>query len=65
MVITTLLATVGIIYALISAGILTRVINDFRLDTYLGLETGLSIILLAVMMVYIPIASMIRLANKN
>ena len=65
LVVTTLLLTVGMIYGCINAILLTRVINDFRLDTYLGLETGLSIILLVVMMVYVPIWFMISLANKG
>ena len=65
LVVTTLLLTVGMIYGCINAILLTRVINDFRLDTYLGLETGLSIILLVIMMVYIPIWGMISLANKG
>ena len=64
-VIAALLGTVAILYGCISATLLTRVINDFRLDTYLGVETGLSIILLVVMMVYIPIWGMISLANKG
>jgi hypothetical protein len=55
----------GMLYGCINAAMLTRVINDFRLDTYLGVETGLSIILLLVMVVYIPIWFMISLANKR
>jgi hypothetical protein len=55
----------GMLYGCINAAMLTRVINDFRLDTYLGVETGLSIILLLVMVVYIPIWFMISLANKG
>jgi len=61
----TLLALTGMLYGCISGVMLTRVINDFRLDTYLGVETGLSIILLLVMVVYIPVWFMISLANKR
>jgi hypothetical protein len=65
LVVTGLLAVTGMLYGCISGVLLTRVINDFRLDTYLGAETGLSIILLLVMVVYIPIWFMISLANKG
>jgi high-affinity Fe2+/Pb2+ permease len=65
LVVTGLLAVTGMLYGCISGVMLTRVINDFRLDTYLGVETGLSIILLLVMVVYIPIWFMISLANKG
>ena len=65
LVVTGLLAMTGMLYGCISGVMLTRVINDFRLDTYLGAETGLSIILLLVMVVYIPIWFMISLANKR
>ena len=65
LVVTGLLAVTGMLYGCISGVMLTRVINDFRLDTYLGAETGLSIILLLVMVVYIPIWFMISLANKG
>jgi len=65
LVVAILIGAVGIIYGCLSAVILTRVINDFRLDTYLGAETGLGIILLLVMVVYIPIWFMINLAKKR
>jgi hypothetical protein len=52
------------LYGCLSAAMLTRVINDFRLDTYLGVETGLTIMLLLVMVVYVPIWFMINLAKK-
>ena len=64
----TVAALVGLIiifYGVISAAMLTRVINEFRLDTYLGVETGLSIVLLLVMMVYIPACLMIGLVKKR
>jgi hypothetical protein len=65
LIVTGLLGVTGMLYGCISGVLLTRVINDFRLDTYLGVETGLSIILLVVMMVYIPIWFMISLVNKG
>lgn len=46
-------AVIGI-YAGINAIMITRVLNDWRLDTYMGVETGLNILLLLVMLVYIP-----------
>ena len=42
------------IYAGINAIMITRVLNDWRLDTYMGVDTGLHILLLLVMLVYIP-----------
>ena len=42
------------IYAGINAIMITRVLNDWRLDTYMGVDTGLNILLLLVMLVYIP-----------
>lgn len=60
-----LLGLTGMLYGCIGGVLLTRIINDLRLDTYLGVETGLSIILLLVMVVYVPIWLMIRLANKG
>ena len=38
-------AVIGI-YAGINAIMITRVLNDWRLDTYMGVETGLNILLL-------------------
>jgi len=64
LVVASLMVIVAMLYGCLSAAMLTRVINDFRLDTYLGAETGLAIILLLVMVVYIPIWFMINLAKK-
>jgi len=65
LIVTGFLVVTGMLYGCINAVMLTRVINDFRLDTYLGVETGLSIILLLVTVVYVPIWFMISLANKG
>ena len=65
LVVAGLLGIIGMLYGCISGVLLTRVVNDLRLDTYLSIETGLSIILLLVMVVYIPIWWMISLANKR
>ena len=65
LIVTGLLALTGMLYGCIGGVMLTRVINDFRLDTYLGVETGLSIKLLLVMVVYIPSWFMISLAKKG
>ena len=65
LIVTGLLGLTAMLYGCIGGVLLTRVINDLRLDTYLGVETGLSIMLLLVMVVYIPIWFMISLANKG
>ena len=38
----------------INAMMITRVLDDWRLDAYMGVDTGLHILLLLVMLVYIP-----------
>lgn len=52
------------IYAGINAVMITRVLNDWRLDTYMGVETGLNILLLLVMLVYIPAWAFAKLAKS-
>jgi len=57
-------------YALWACGIKWEWQNSDRYarrkgDTYLGVETGLSIVLLLVMMVYIPACLMIGLVKKR
>ena len=52
------------IYAGINAVMITRVLNDWRLDTYMGVETGLNILLLLVMLVYIPAWAFAKLVKN-
>lgn len=52
------------IYAGINAVMITRVLNDWRLDTYMGVETGLNILLLLVMLVYIPAWAFAKLVKS-
>jgi hypothetical protein len=56
-------ALIGI-YGCINAIMLTRALNDWRLDTYMGVETGLNIILLIVMLVYIPAWALVKMAKS-
>jgi len=52
------------IYAGINAVMITRVLNDWRLETYMGVETGLNILLLLVMLVYIPAWAFAKLVKS-
>ncbi len=52
------------IYAGINAMMITRVLNDWRLDTYMGVDTGLHILLLLVMLVYIPAWAFAKLVKS-
>ena len=54
-VVSLLIFTVAVIYAAIGGILTTVVINDFRLDAYIGFETGVSIVLLLIMLGYIPL----------
>jgi len=53
------------IYAGINAVMITRVLNDWRLDTYMGVETGLNILLLLVMLVYIPAWAFAKMVKSS
>ena len=62
-VVSLLLFGVAAIYALIGGFLTTTVINDLRLDVYIGVETGISMVLLLVMLGYIPLYWVIRSAK--
>ena len=62
-VVSLLIFTVAVIYAAIGGILTTVVINDFRLDAYIGFETGVSIVLLLIMLGYIPLYWVIRSAR--
>lgn len=62
-VVSLLLFGVAAIYALIGGFLTTTVINDIRLDVYIGVETGISMVLLLIMLGYIPLYWVIRSAK--
>ena len=62
-VVALLILTVATIYAAISGVLATMVINDLRLDVYIGAETGIAMVLLLVMLGYIPLYWIIRSAR--
>ena len=62
-VVALLILGVGSIYAAISGVLATMVINDLRLDAYIGAETGIAMVLLLVMLGYIPLYWIIRSAR--
>ena len=59
-----LMLSLATIYALINGVLATMVINDLRLDAYIGGETGVAIVLLLVMLVYLPLYWIIRSATN-
>jgi len=59
-----LILTVAGIYAAIGGILMTVVVNDFRLDAYIGFETGISVVLLLIMLGYIPLYWLIRAAKE-
>ena len=63
-VVALLILGVGTIYAAISGVLATMVINDLRLDAYIGAETGIAMVLLLVMLGYIPLYWVIRSARE-
>ena len=64
LVVSLLIVAVAGIYAAIGGILTTVVVNDFRLDAYIGFETGISIVLLLIMLGYIPFYWLIR-ASKD
>ena len=59
-----LIVTVAGIYAAIGGILTTVVVNDFRLDAYIGFDTGIAIVLLLVMLGYIPLYWVIRATKE-
>ena len=59
-----LIFAVAGIYAAIAGILTTVVVNDFRLDAYIGFETGIAMVLLLVMLGYIPLYWVIRAAKE-
>tara|TARA_A100001515_G_C4440253_1_gene166763 strand:+ start:281 stop:520 length:240 start_codon:yes stop_codon:yes gene_type:complete len=62
-VVSLLIFAVAGIYAAIAGILTTVVVNDFRLDAYIGFETGIAIVLLLIMLGYIPLYGVIRSAR--
>ncbi len=60
-----LILMVVTIYATINGFLITTIMNDLRLDTYLGLDTGLAITLAIVMMVYVPAYFILRVTQRT
>ena len=52
-------------YMGINTILLTEVINDLRLDTYVGLETGLGIVMLVLLLGWGPVWLMRSLRTKR
>ena len=42
-------------YVLINSVIMTRVINDLRLDTYIGVDTGMGVVMLILLLGWGPV----------
>jgi hypothetical protein len=62
-VVALLMLSLATIYAAISGVLATMVINDLRLDAYIGAETGIAMVLLLIMLGYIPLYWVIRAAR--
>ena len=58
-----LIVAVAGVYAAIGGILTTVVINDLRLDAYIGFETGMAMVLLLVMLGYIPLYWLVRAAK--
>jgi len=63
-VVSLLIITVAGIYAAIGGILTTAVVNDFRLDAYIGFETGMAMVLLLIMLGYIPLYWVLRAAKE-
>lgn len=53
------------VYATVNGVLVTMIINDLRLDTYLASDTGVAIVLALVMMVYLPIYVLVRISKSS
>ena len=52
-------------YVLISSLIMTRVVNELQLDTYIGIDTGLGIVMLILLLGWGPVWLMRSLSNRG
>ncbi len=53
------------VYATVNGVLVTMIMNDLRLDTYLASDTGVAIVLALVMMVYLPIYVLVRISKSS
>lgn len=54
MVLCAAIFAITFLYAGISGFLMTRVVNDLRLDTYINFDTGMSIVILIFLLGWIP-----------
>ena len=59
-----LVATLGA-YLVITSVIATRVINDLRLDTYVGVDTGFGIVMLILLLGWAPVWLVRSLSGRH
>ena len=52
-------------YVLISSVIMTRVINDLRLDTYITIDTGLGVVILILLLGWGPVWLMRSMSDRG
>jgi len=52
-------------YVLINSVIMTRVVNDLQLDTYVGIDTGLGIVMLILLLGWGPVWLMRSLSDRG
>ena len=52
-------------YVLISSLIMTRVVNELQLATYIGIDTGLGIVMLILLLGWGPVWLMRSLSNRG
>ena len=53
------------LYATVNGVLVTVIMNDLRLDTYLASNTGVAIVLALVMLVYLPIYVLVRISKSS
>jgi len=59
-----LLVITSIAYVCVNGIIVTAVINNFRLDTYVGVETGLGIVMLVFFLGWTPAYFLVKYARR-
>ncbi len=59
-----LIAAMGA-YVVINSVLMTRVINDLQLDTYVGIDTGLGLVMLILLLGWGPVWLMRSLDNNR
>lgn len=59
-----LLVITSIAYVCVNGIIVTAVINNLRLDTYMGVETGLGIVMLVLFLGWTPAYFLVKYARR-